>query len=215
MIDTGRKKILLLLIIAVTLVVIIFGIVLSLFFNTSQTNKTEVPSITPTSFPTVNTQKSSTDLFSPLEKTVIGKTTEKEIEQSQKILNKTQKGDITIYMIQSPTLRGNDIIHTKDGIVIFEDTSTTTNAVTIPLISAVEKDYGKPEEKIDKVGEGFYISAYLYPTKGFAVYGNRYTDSVFEIQRFKPMTLAEYKTEYGEYLSPAAEMPREGADIHE
>lgn len=210
-----RNKTVFLLAIAIVLIIVIFTITIFSFFNKPGTTQPQNRILSsPTPFQEKGTT-SQTKKITPLQKTEIGKTTDSEIVKSHKVLSKTTIDGVTIYTIRSLGLRGTDEIRTKNGIVIFEDTSTTTSTAPLPVISELEKQYGQPEDKMDKVGDGFYISAYLYPSKGFALYGNRYTDSVFAVQRFVPMTLDEYKKTYAKYLSPAPEMPREGTDIHE
>jgi|GEM_PF-7102513 len=151
--------------------------------------------------------------FTPLQKTTIEQTTDEQIPQQNEVLSKRKVGGATIYTIRSEEPGKTDEIRTKDGIVVFEKTSTKTNAAPLPKIATIKSKYGNPEETLDKVGEGFYMSAYLYPTKGFAIYANKYTGSVYVIQRFLSMTLADYKKQYGENLSPAPAMPKEFQEL--
>lgn len=147
--------------------------------------------------------------FTPLQITTIGQTTDKQIAQQNIVLSKRTVGDVTVYTIRSKEPGETDEIRTKNGLVIFEKTSTETNIAPLPKTSRIISLFGQPEEVVDKVGEGFYMTAYLYPSKGFAIYANRYTGSVYEVQRFVPMSLNEYKQQYGTNLSPAPEMPKE------
>lgn len=165
---------------------------------------------TPTPIPATSTPAgSATNQFTPLQKTTIAQTTDAQISQQNEVLSKTNVGDVTIYTVSSKEPGKTDEIRTKNGVAVFEKTSTRTNAAPLPKLATIKGQFGNPEETLDNIGEGFYMSAYLYPTKGFAVYANNSTGSVYEIQRFLPMTLADYKIQYGQNLSPAPAMPKE------
>lgn len=165
---------------------------------------------TPTPIPDSSTSVDPiTYQFTPLQKTTVAQTTEEQISQQNEVISKTTAGDVTIYTVSSKEPGKNDEIRTKNGIVVFERTSTRTNAAPLPKTATIRSQFGDPEETLDNIGDGFYMSAYLYPTKGFAIYANNSTGSVYEIQRFLPMTLTDYKTQYGEKLAPAPAMPKE------
>ncbi len=198
------------------LILIAISIIGIALFNTFAPSQSTTPNsdATPTPVRTSPTPSApQTYQFTPLQISSIGQTTDEQITQQNIILSKRTVGDTTIYSIRSKEPGKTDEIRTIDGVVIFEKTSTKTNAAPLPKLTSIESQYGEPEETLDKVGEGFYMSAYLYPERGFAIYANKYTGSVYEIQRFLPMTLAEYKKQYGQTLSPAPAMPKEFQDL--
>lgn len=154
----------------------------------------------------------STYTFTPLQKTTIQQTTDKDVETKNKVVQKTQKNGTTIYLVESPIPLQVDEIRTREGRVIFESTSTeTVTLAPLPKITTIEKDFGKPEDIINGVAPfDRIVSAYLYPSRGFVIFANRVTKSVYRIQRFLPMSLNEYKKNYAEYLMPAAPPKGEG-----
>lgn len=211
MINTQHTKIILIGTLALC-IIIILGIVMILlnsFQSPQTTTSTTFPTPTPNTISPGSKNDSKTYQLSPLEKTVIGKTTDKQIEKESTILAKTKQEDTTVYIIKADQPEKTDEIRTRNGVVIFERTTTETAAATPPQVSSILSTYGQPEEILDKVGEGFYMSAYLYPSQGFAIYANKYTQSIYKIDRFLKTTLLEYKKEYGTLLSPAPEMPKE------
>lgn len=209
---TSKKKAILFFLIAGTMLVFVFIGAFSSFFNSTSKNIIVDKKVDITPSPSLsNTQETALGKDSPLERTEIGKTTEQEVKKMSGILGKKREGDITIYLIRSSEPGEIDEIRTRNGIVIFEKTSTETATAPLPNLDQIFSKYGKPEYVKDKVGEGFYMSAYIYPSKGIAIYANRYTKSVYEIQRFIPMSLEDYVRQYGENLSPAPEMPRESS----
>lgn len=211
--EENRMKLLLLGVggLALFVLVMIVLVVSSLFSSSPSPSPADDVSGTPTPIPDTITQADPrTRQFTPLQKTTIGTTTDDQIRQQTNVISSRRQGDVTIYLVESKEEGETDEIHTRNGVVIYEKTSTETNAAPLPRLSDITRQYGMPEETLDKVGDGFYMSAYLYPTKGFAIYANRYTGSIYEVQRFVPMSLAEYKVQYGVGLSPAPEMPKEG-----
>lgn len=160
-------------------------------------------------------KKSSETTFkkaSPLLKSEIGKTTGDEIEKSLKITKKESSTGGTIrYSFQSNNPLRPDQIELQDGVVKFE-------RVYIPedpsdpgylKISDMESKFGKAE--LIKPGSKFWGSmakTYIYAKKGFVFIGNPYTNEVFEIQQFKPMSTEEYLTQFGEDVT-SGEIPKE------
>lgn len=199
----------------VIVVISLISLIIFRLFTSPDQSSTTNPAGTPTPVllsPTSNDPR--THQFTSLQISTIGQTTDEQLAQQNIVLSKRKVVDTTIYEIRSKEPGKTDEIRTKDGVVIFEKTSTKTNVAPLPKLTTIKSRFGAPEEILDKVGEGFYMSAYLYPSQGFAVFANKYTDSVYEIQRFTPMTLADYKKLYGDNLSPAPQMPKEFEDVH-
>jgi hypothetical protein len=187
---------------AVFLVVIVIIIVLVIIFRRPQ--QPTGPNTIPTPTIVVGRQQDGSYRYTTLEKTTVGKTTEQELQQQTKILSKAELSDVTIYTVQSDIPLTTNEVRVKNNTVIFESINTQTNKNgNPPKFSTIEKELGQAEEVIDKVGWAWYITAFLYPSKGVAFFVNTNTDSVYEVQRFVPMNLAEYKAEYGSYIKPA------------
>jgi len=118
----NNKQILILLSVTfiITLVVVIFAIIS--FFSGSQKSPDET-SPTPTIAPYTR-NKDGIFNFTPLQRTTIDKTTDKEVEAKNQILSKTKLGDVTIYKITSATIGETDEVRTKNGVVIFLPTQS-------------------------------------------------------------------------------------------
>lgn len=193
------------------LVILLLGLILYSVFSPSEQRGIEnLPTPTP-----VSTGGQSADgfRFTPLQETAIGLTTEKQIEENESIINKREESGKTIYAVTSSVPIRPNSIEVKDGVVVSEYTNTKTNEVPLLKITTIEDKFGEPEEVIDRVGDGFEVSAYLYPEKGFALYANRYTGTVYNLHRFIPMSLAKYKQEYSDFIQPAPEPPKEGIGL--
>ena len=191
------------------MVIIIFTFVL---FSLLSSNK-PVPIgtiITPTPIPyTMNAD--GTFNFTPLQKTVINKTSENEVEEKQKILNKSYRGSVTVYEVPSATPLETDEIRTSDGKVIFESINVFNDKAGMPpKVNYYSKQFGPPEKLLRSVSPlGKHISAYIYAKDGFTLFVNHNTNTVYEIHRYTPMSTSEYENQFGEYLQPAPEYPRE------
>ena len=192
------------------LTLIVLVVVISSFFSTSQKpSPGNIP--TPTNAPYTR-DKDGVFIFTPLQKTTINKTTEKEIEAKDKVISKTHLGNVTLYKVTSNTVGETDEIRTEDGVVIFESTNIFNKKAGgyPPKVSVYEKEFGNPEKILKGVSPlGKFISAYIYATKGFTLLVNYNTNTVYIVQRFVPMSLETYQKTYAEYLQPAPEYPKE------
>lgn len=147
-----------------------------------------------------STPETSSYKFSPFQKTVIGKTSDKEIDSLTSIISKEASSDGTItYLVKSVNSLQPDKVITKNGAVIYEDTSSFTDALGgFPKTASYMDKFGNPEKKIDGSEKyGPFVSTYIYAEKGFSLIGNPNTDEVYEIQRFLPMPIVEYLNKYG------------------
>lgn len=189
--------------VGVIIIAVIVLFLYSAFSKPNQNNQASLP--TPTLVPNPSLpSKFTPSQITPLQKTIIGQTTDADIVQKLKILSKKTRGNTTIYEIKS-TAAGVDEIRTEGGKVVLERTSTQIATPPPPKIAAVEKDLGQPEKELKQVGPvGWYTNAYVYASKGLLIYANRYTGTVYEVQRFIPMSQIEYEKKYGsEFLQPA------------
>ncbi len=149
-------------------------------------------------FPKLQPSKTAPEQISPLQKTIIGKTSDAE-------LKRTLTGEATgsgemLYKIPTSIPLTQDQIITKDGVVVFEKINLPVNKSTpgYAKVSDFNAKFGEPEGKLQgSVSYGPFVNTYLYPSKGFAFVGNAYTDEVYELQTFTPMTVEMYKQLYG------------------
>jgi hypothetical protein len=166
------------------------------------------PTITPipTSYTreAYNSNPDGTFRFTPYQKTEIGITTDEKISAKATVLKKSvgRSGE-TIYKVKSRAGNIEDEIRTMNGVVVFEKTRTIVNPIygVFPKLSTYIAKFGQPEA-IQPIGSPEdYIVAYIYSLKGFTLHLNKNTKTVYEILRYTPMTLAEYKTKYAEFLT--------------
>lgn len=149
--------------------------------------------------PSVNTV--SERGVSPLEQVVIDKTTQQEVENLDTVEDKKTLPDGTVqYSLISPLVTRKNEVLVKDNTVVFERIliPESKNALGYATISEYTKQYGQPEETIE--GSRFYgppISTFIYADQGFAFIANTITDEVYEIQKFQPMSVSDYKKLYG------------------
>lgn len=188
--------------------VLIITIAVLVFLNLTTQNEPQNPN---NPSPRVTNLPTSQKL-TPLQKTEIGKTTDAEVRQGNYILSVKQEGSKTIYEVTSNTFGATDEIITQDGNVISERVDTFNRKVgQPPKVNAYIRLYGEPEEKIRSVSPlGKHITAYLYPTQGFTLFVNENTGTVYQVQRFEPLSLTSYKTNYASYIQEAPEYPKEG-----
>lgn len=138
--------------------------------------------------------------------TQIGKTTDSDIQKSGSLISKTSLSNGQIkYTVKSVNPAYPDTIVTDKGTVIFESTSTqTSDEGGFPPLSTFIQQYGNPEEVVN--GNGIInspvVKSYLFPAKGVALIANSYTNNVYAVLRFPPMSLDAFKTQYSNYITP-------------
>lgn len=205
MMNTSIKiKLIGLAILAIIIVIFIISVILSTFAPANQSITTSLP--TPTAVPTAPVVFNKSHI-TPLQKTTVGKTTDDQIVKNESITSKTTKGDITIYKVKSAIPGEDDEIRTQNGKVIFESTSTEIASPPPPTMNDVKSTFGEPELIQKSVGVGWYTDAYLYPTQGLAFFANSTTGTVYLVQRFTPMTLTSYRSQYAEFLQTIKSQP--------
>lgn len=202
--------------IALLLLGVIGLMVYVLIFNRQSpvsTTISQVPTPSAIPLPTGKTTIVNDIPTSPLQKTTIGKTSDAEVAKRSDIIRKeTLPSGAELYTIKSPLPLTEDEIYTKNGRVIFESTSIfTTNYGALPSLPEFEKTLGKPEEIVPQNKlYGWFSSAYIYPSKGYMLIANKFTYEVYEVERFVPMSLEDFKKEYGSiYLQRAPTMREE------
>lgn len=148
-----------------------------------------------------------------LQKTIIGKTTNEEVEKKPDLLKKETlpTGEIK-YSFKSPlSTRPNEII-TKDGQVVFERVlapPVTDDSIRMPTY---RKQYGSPEKVLrGSNAYGYWMETHIYARLGFAFVANPNNNEIFEFHSFKPTTPETYIQTYGQdinsSLGPAIEGP--------
>lgn len=145
-----------------------------------------------------------TKSVSPLQKTTVGKTSEKELERELAVDTINERPDGSkIYTISSENfIRKNEVV-TKNSTVALEKirVDTDPNSASYTTFSQVKKTYGEPESSITgSIYYGNFVITYIYAKKGLAVVVHQYTKVVYEIQTFKPTTVAMYIQQYGDDL---------------
>lgn len=141
---------------------------------------------------------SETASLSPYLQTTIG-SEEKNLESFPGFKSKAPRSkNETQYTFSSPILLYDNTIVTDQGKVIYEKAITVDPGYTHPTISSYESRFGKPELVVKgSKTYGEFAKTYIYSQKGFALIGNPFTDEVYEIQQFKPMTVEEYMVLWG------------------
>lgn len=199
-----RIKLIGLAILVIIIITVVGTVIFSVFRSSPQPTETFLP--TPTSVPTQPVLFDAAHI-TPLQKTTIGKTTDDQIVKNETIISKISKGDITIYKVKSPSGVDGEI-RTQQGQVIFESTNTEIASPPPPKITRVKTSFGEPELMLERVGPvGWYTNAYFYPSQGLVFFANRYTGTVYQVQRFTPMTLGNYQRVYAEFMQPAKSEP--------
>lgn len=204
-----------LLYIGVLIAIIIISICFYFIFlvpknETEPAKETTTPTQTPPSIITGNESQK----LSPLQKTIVGKTTDGEVEKLPNLQKKeTLPDSSTKYTFSSQlTSRPNEII-THDGLVSFEK-------ALLPLEPG-KGGYAKASDYINVLGQpekiikgsrywGWNVSTYIFASKGVTLTINSYANLVYEISFFKPTTIDDYIQKYGQDISPQLSPPNEG-----
>ena len=192
--------------IAILLLLVLIPFVLSLFVYKPAgpiTHITPVPTLA----------QSPEPIVPALQKSIIGKTPESEVDKNPGFLRKESLNDgRTKYVFESPlTVRPNEII-TRDGRVVYEKALTPSNPSSqgYTTVSEMINQYGQPEKLIK--GSKFYgwgLDQYIYASKGFSFVGNSYNDEVYEFGFFGPMSIENYVGRYGDDITDNASPPIE------
>ena len=189
------------------LVLLFFVLLITSFFRQQPQNPPNqaLPTPTPVLYTeaTYNRTPDGRFRFTPYQKTEIGKTTDADIQQNEQVLSKTVQDSVTIYKVKAVSPLTPDEIRTRNSVVIFEKTKTLLNNKygPLPALSVYTQEFGQPEATKDNISPyGIGVTAYIYAGKGFTLFANRYTSEVYEIQRYVPMSVEQYKEQYKEFL---------------
>jgi len=191
----------------VLIATVLIFLILLLSSNSSEAPRQILPTPTPIVYTSENYNRTSdgTFRFTPYQKTVINKTTDEEVQKNTTVIEKLETGDEVVYKIRSLNPITPDEIRTKNGVVVFEKNKTLVDNKhgPLPRINTYIEQFGQPEDIVDNINPyGWDTSAYIYASEGFTIIASRYTDEVYEIQRYVPMTVDEYKINYSEFLQP-------------
>jgi hypothetical protein len=187
----------------IAIILVVFVLIVALLGGGRKNGTTSTP--TPTNVPGGT---STQHKIAPSQKTIIEKTTKKEVEELPKVEGKsTLPNGATRYTFSSPIITRKNEVIVKDNHVVFERVLTPVSSKDpgYVLISDYEKEYGKPQQIIR--GSHFYgnlIKTYIYADKGFVLIGNPFTDEVFEVHTFIPTTIENYIQLYGEDINKNA-----------
>ncbi len=197
---SNNKKLTLLIFVST---IIIIGIFLLTYFATP-------PSLSPNQIAPQPTKYILKDPISipSFQKTIIGKTTNQEIEAIPGITKAPESNySYSSYLITRP-----NEIKTENNTASFERvllpvSSSDPNFTTIPQL--IEK-YGQPDKVVrGSKYYGDFLNTYIYATQGMAFVGNPNTNEVYEIQFFNPMTPDEYEKKYGQEILNSTESIKE------
>lgn len=138
-------------------------------------------------------------------KVIIGKTTEKEVQQIPGIKKTKQEGPLATYEYPSAITSRPNQIQTENGIASFERTLTLSGNSSTTTIIGLKRKHGEPDGTLKgSVYYGPHVTWFIYANKGLAFIGNEFTDEVFEVLFFEPTTFEEFLKKY------PPDVPREG-----
>lgn len=165
--------------------------------NTPHSNQPSTPTITqyPISPPTTRSHEKISSYFS----TVIGSTTENEIQNNINYsFSQTLPDGSHVYVKKSLNPGVDDEITTKNGVVNFEKAVTVNNEYIHPEVSTYQNKYGKPDKVIQgsKIW-GSHETFYIYSSKGFTLIANPFTQEIDVIQQYSPTTVDNYIATWG------------------
>lgn len=190
-------------ILSVLVIAIFFGLLILTSIERDD-SPTPLNGVTPTQTPLGSSGNPITTL-SPLQKTIIGTTTRQEIEQMPQITRTPISENTDQYNFSSEYVSRPNIIITENDLAAFERivTSEKSSSPGFSRISELMNKFGQPEETITgSTHYGRFVNTYIYANKGFAIIGNPYTDEVYEIQQFTPMSVENYRSKYGQDINP-------------
>ena len=155
---------------------------------------------------------SSNKVLSPIQKTSIGITSEKEVASLPSASKIALPNSDAGYSLPSSLKTRPNVIGIKNGFVSYERETTSTNpsSPTYLTLSKITYTFGEPEKVIN--GSNYYgsfLSTYIYASRGFSVVANPNTDEVYEVQFFAHTTPNQYVKLFGEDINPQIANPRE------
>lgn len=145
----------------------------------------------------------------------IGETLASDIEKLPGLVEtKTLASGVKQFYFTSTDALRNNLVETEDDKAVFKRVvSVTTADYQTPNINTYTQSYGNPESEFTGSKRyGPYMKTYVYPSKGFALIFNPYTEEVFEIQSFKPVSFEEYRSRWGEDIKEETQIPETEKD---
>lgn len=143
--------------------------------------------------------------ISPLQKSVIGKTS---VEDFEKLYPEAKEqvlanGDLKYSILSTMESRPNEVVFRKN-VAGFERIILVGNqreANYLKLSDQILK-YG-PAERVIRGSKfyGYRIETHIYATEGFVFIVNPFADEIYEIQTFTPAFVENYLNQYGEDVS--------------
>lgn len=187
--------------ILVSLVIIIF---VTLTREETKTSP-DLTGIYPTPVP--NTSQ-SVQKASPIQKSIIGETTQNEIENLPGLVEKKERedGSIENYFNSTLDIRPHSII-TKNNKAVFESIilPSDKSAAGYLTISQFKNQHGEPTS-IEEGSRfyGWHMQILIYEHLGVALIANPFTGEVFELHSFQPMNTQDYIKYFGSDFDPDA-----------
>lgn len=203
------KKTLILIAVLVFLILILLSIRLfTTQNNPSQTNPVITFNPSPATTP-IQIRLENKNTISPLQKSIIGKTTKEEIEKRQDILKKENiSSNVTTYTFQSSFISRPSEITFTNNVASYELTrfNRDDSNFMFPKVAELIQKFGQPSSTTR--GSSFYgynVKTYIYPEIGLAFVAEIGSEKVYEIQTFEPTILGEYMKKYGQHIQEGGE----------
>lgn len=187
------------------------GFISIVLFLIPKTKVDKTPSTPPsyisppaTSAPTTPTTKEKVYTYI---KSMPGKTTKQQVLTYQNLKESKSLADGSIqYSFRSPVALRDDLVITKDDVVVFERVITRLQDSRLPKISTYQDKFGNPERT--ETGSSYYgehEKTYIYTSYGFALVGNPFTDEIDEMHIFIPTTADKYLKQWGSDIQREAQ----------
>lgn len=177
-------------------------VALAALYLVSSTNRGMAP---PTAYPTptivpLNPNTLPGKLIEE-QKAVIGQTTEDQLRNMPSFEKEEISPEGKSFIFTSPfASRVNSVSTNQVGIAIFERIILLDDEAPIKTTFSQIKTLLGSEEAIVE-GSSFYgkaVNTYIYSSRGIAVLANPYTDYVYEVNVFQPMSTADYISRYAD-----------------
>lgn len=144
---------------------------------------------------------------------IIGETSSEAIVKLPGLLEtKTlSNGNVQFEFASTDTLRNNLVETEKDRAIFKRVVSITPGDYQTPDVITYTQTYGASEFEFTGSNRyGPYFITYIYPSRGFALIFNPYTNEVYEIQSFKPVSLEEYRSRWGQDINENLQNEKSG-----
>ncbi len=133
------------------------------------------------------------------QRSVIGQTTENQLKDMAGLKKEEVSIEGKTFIFTSSLIsRPSSVSTDTKGKAIFERIIIPSNK---PLVKMSELKSAIGEEETLINGSSFYgvaINTYIYSSRGLAVLANPYTDEIYEVQIFQPMSVSAYIKKYAD-----------------